>query len=202
MSELKTVKNDALAESYVHVCHDSGLHIYVIPKKFSTVYAIFGTRYGSIDSRFRLEGATEDTVVPDGIAHFLEHKMFENEDGEDTFLRFARLGANANAYTSFDKTCYLYSCTDSPYDSLEVLLDYDTHPYFTEQTVQKEIGIIAEEIRMYQDNPWERCFQNLLCGLYRCSRFFSFGFRLCDEFLCFFLAFTLLLIKKGKSKDV
>lgn len=166
MSEFKTVQNDALAESYVHIRHDSGLDIYVIPKSFSTVYAIFGTRYGSIDSRFRFADASEDTVVPDGIAHFLEHKMFENENGEDTFLRFARFGANANAYTSFDKTCYLFSCTDSPYDSLEVLLDYVTHPYFTEQTVQKEQGIIGQEIRMGEDNPHNRLLYGMLECLY------------------------------------
>ncbi len=166
MSEMKTIQNALLGESYTHICHDSGLNIYVLPKPFSTTYAMFGTRYGSIDSRFRLEGASEDTVVPDGIAHFLEHKMFENENGEDTFLRFARFGANANAYTSFDKTCYLFSCTDSFYESLEVLLDYVTHPYFTPQTVEKEQGIIGQEIRMGEDNPHNRLLYGMLGCLY------------------------------------
>ncbi len=157
-------KNETLQESYTLIHHKSGLDIYVFPKDFSTTYALLGTRYGSIDSRFHRSCDAEETVVPDGIAHFLEHKMFENENGEDTFLRFARLGASANAYTSFDKTCYLFSCTDHVYESLEVLLDYVTHPYFTPQTVKKEQGIIGQEIKMCEDEPSNR----LLFGVLRC----------------------------------
>ncbi len=158
--------NETLQESYTLIHHKSGLDIYVFEKDFSTTYALFGTRYGSIDSRFRKLSESAETIVPDGIAHFLEHKMFENENGEDTFLRFARFGANANAYTSFDKTCYLFSCTDHVYDSLEVLLDYVTHPYFTPQTVQKEQGIIGQEIKMCEDEPSNRLLFGVLGCLY------------------------------------
>ncbi len=167
MSQFQTIQNEILKESYTKINHNSGLSIYVIPKNFSTTYALFGTRYGSIDSRFRNADSDHDTVVPDGIAHFLEHKMFENENGEDTFFRFAKYGANANAYTSFDKTCYLFSCTDAFYESLEVLLDYVTHPYFTPQTVEKEQGIIGQEIRMGEDSPSNRLLYGMLVCLYK-----------------------------------
>ncbi len=166
MSQMIHKENKALQESYTLIHHKSGLDIYVFPKDFSTTYALFGTRYGSIDSRFRKLTEENETLVPDGIAHFLEHKMFENENGEDTFLRFARFGASANAYTSFDRTCYLFSCTDHVYESLEVLLDYVTHPYFTPQTVQKEQGIIGQEIKMCEDEPSNRLLFGTLGCLY------------------------------------
>ncbi len=146
--------------------HASGLPIYVVPKKMSTSYAVLGTRYGSIDNCFRLAGEDTFTRVPDGIAHFLEHKMFENENGEDTFARFARTGANANAYTSFDLTAYLFSCTENFVPSLEILLDFVTQPYFTPETVLKEQGIIGQELRMYEDDPGQTVFYNMLKAMY------------------------------------
>lgn len=162
-----TVKENAfLGEKYYYVKHKSGLDIYVFPKAMTTSYALFGTRYGSIDNKFRLRGEEEYTVVPDGIAHFLEHKMFENENGEDTFLRYARTGASANAYTSFNMTAYLFSCTDRFYESLEILLDFVTSPYFTPETVKKEQGIIGQEIRMGEDNPGRCLIFDLLKALY------------------------------------
>ncbi|MGL5973493.1 MAG: EF-P 5-aminopentanol modification-associated protein YfmH, partial [Oscillospiraceae bacterium] len=103
--------------------------------------------------------------APLGVAHFLEHKMFEDEDG-DAFERFAKTGANANAFTTFDKTCYLFSGTDKIYDSLEILLDFVTTPYFTKEGTDKEKGIIAQEINMYKDNADWCVFFNLLQGLY------------------------------------
>jgi predicted Zn-dependent peptidase len=96
----------------------------------------------------------------------LEHKLFENEDGSDSFARFSSLGADANAYTSYNKTAYLFSCTENFEESLEELLRFVTHPHFTQKSVQKEIGIISEEIRMTEDNPWDRGFQLLLEALY------------------------------------
>ena len=153
MSDVIVKHNDLIGEKYYYTKHKSGLDIYLVPKKLSTSYAVLGTHYGSVDNRFKKKSDPDFTVVPDGIAHFLEHKMFENEDGVDTFERFAALGAQANAYTSFDMTAYLFSCTDNFKESLEVLLDYVTHPYFTEKTVEKEQGIIAQEIRMGEDNP-------------------------------------------------
>ena len=159
------IENKRLNEKIYHTTHSTGLDIYIAPKAgYASQYAVFGTKYGSIDNRFEYGG--EITRVPEGIAHFLEHKLFEREDG-DAFSRYARTGANANAYTSFDKTCYLFSTTDRFYDSLDILLDFVQSPYFTEQTVQKEQGIIGQEIRMYDDNPGWRVLFNLLSSLYR-----------------------------------
>ncbi len=155
-----------LHESYEVYHHPSGLTIYVFPKKMSTTYAILGTHYGSLHNTFRLFSEKEMTTVPDGIAHFLEHKLFTNEDGSDSFERFSEYGADANAYTSFNKTAYLFSCTDRFEESLGELLDFVTHPYFTKESVESEIGIISEEIRMYDDNPSDRCFYGLLEAMY------------------------------------
>ena len=162
----ESFKNQRLNEEYRKYHHPSGLEIYIFPKKMTTSYAIFGTRYGSIHNRFKYEGDNEWTTVPDGIAHFLEHKLFVCEDGSDAFEHFSDYGADANAYTSFNKTCYLFSCTERFSDSLEELLDFVTHPYFTKESVESEIGIIAEEIKMYDDNPSDRCFYGMLEGMY------------------------------------
>ena len=160
-------ENKRLGESYRKYSHPSGLDIYIFPKKMTASYAIFGTKYGSIHNRFRFESDSEWTTVPDGIAHFLEHKLFVCEDGSDAFERFSDYGADANAYTSFNKTCYLFSCTDRFADSLGELLDFVTHPYFTKESVENEIGIISEEIKMYDDNPSDRCFYGMLEGMYK-----------------------------------
>lgn len=167
MGEMKWQKHERMGEHYFHLTHASGLRIYVMPKKLSTVYALFATKYGSIDNIFVPGESGEEVTVPDGIAHFLEHKMFENEDGEDTFAKYARFGGNANAYTSFDKTAYLFSATEQVYDNLRVLLTFVTHPYFTPQNVQKEQGIIGEELRMYLDEPGQKIFYNLLEAMYQ-----------------------------------
>lgn len=159
-------ENKLLGESYTKICHGSGLDIYVFPKKLTTTFAVFGTKYGSIDNKFRLKGEEKVTEVPNGIAHFLEHKLFDNENGPDTFSRYADTGANANAFTSFDKTAYLFSCTENFKESLEILLDFVTKPYFTDKTVQKEQGIIGQEIKMGEDNPARALFFNLMEALY------------------------------------
>jgi predicted Zn-dependent peptidase len=132
---------------------------------FSTTEALFGTKYGSINTRFKTNNDTDYTTVPEGIAHFLEHKLFENED-TDVFELFAKTGASANAFTSFDKTCYLFSCSDKYQESLEILLNFVQSPYFTKESVDKEQGIIGQEIRMCDDNPSWRVFFNMLQGLY------------------------------------
>lgn len=156
----------SLDEKYYVIDHKSGLKIYVMPKEnYSSTYAIFGTNYGSIDTKFKRSDKDEWTVVPEGIAHFLEHKLFESED-LDAFARYAKTGASANAYTSFDRTCYLFQCSDNFEASLEILLDFVTHPYFTKETVEKEQGIIGQEITMYYDvASWMSTF-NLLRLLY------------------------------------
>lgn len=155
-----------LGEEYYIYKHDSGLSVYVYPKKLTSSYALFATKYGSLDSKFRLAEDKNFTEVPDGIAHFLEHKLFETENGEDTFARYAKTGASANAYTSFLQTAYLFSCTENFYSSLEILLDFVTHPYFTPENVAKEQGIIAQEIKMYDDNPGTNMFYGLMGALY------------------------------------
>ncbi len=167
MSGIKEIKSDSLGERYYEIDHKSGLKIFVMPKEnYSSTYAVFGTKYGSIDTKFKLKGSDEWTVVPEGIAHFLEHKLFESED-LDAFTRYAKTGASANAYTSFDKTCYLFQCSDNFEASLEILLDFVTHPYFTKETVEKEQGIIGQEITMYYDVAgWMSSF-NLLRLLYK-----------------------------------
>ena len=160
MSE-KLIRNELLNEQYYEIDHESGLKIFVMEKPdYSGAFAMFGTRYGSVDTCFRLKGEDSFTSVPEGIAHFLEHKLFESEE-LDAFERFSKTGANANAFTSFDRTCYIFQCTDSFKENLEILLDFVKAPYFTE-----EQGIIGQEIRMYQDNPdWQVLF-NLLRGVY------------------------------------
>ena len=162
---IREIRNDRVGEHYYEIDHPSGLRILLYPKEHnSSTYAVFGTHYGSIDTTFRVEGE-EPCTVPEGIAHYLEHKLFESEDG-DAFERYAKTGASANAYTSFDRTCYLFSCTDHFYESLEILLDFVQKPYFTEETVRKEQGIIGQEIRMYDDDPQWRVMFNLLDSLY------------------------------------
>lgn len=159
-------KTTDFGEKYYYARHKSGLDVYVIPKDFKTSFAMFSTKYGAIDNCFKLAGEEDFHEVPDGIAHYLEHKMFENEDGVDTFSRFAKYGANANAFTSGTMTSYLFSCTEHLRENLEILLDYVSKPYFTPENVEKERGIIGQEIRMYEDNPGSAIYYNLLEALY------------------------------------
>ena len=158
--------NPLLCEKYKKFTHSSGLDIYVFPKKLTTFYAIFGVKYGSIHNSFSLSGGSDVISVPEGVAHFLEHKLFSAEDGSDAFERFSEYGADANAYTSFNKTAYLFSCTENFERSLAELIDFVTHPYFTSETVSTEVGIISEEIKMYDDSPQDRCFYGMLEGMY------------------------------------
>ncbi len=152
-------------ESYVKAELPNGLQIYIMEKpQYSSSYAIYGTHYGSIDTRFAKDGG-EMITVPEGIAHYLEHKLFEGEDG-DAFSKYAKTGASANAFTSFDRTCYLFSCSDNFYENLDILLSFVQSPYFTPENVEKEQGIIGQEIRMYDDNPGWRVMFNLLKGMY------------------------------------
>lgn len=164
--EKQIIKNDRTGEQYTYVKHPTGLDIFIWKiEDYSTTHALFGTKYGSINTKFKTKDEPDFITVPNGIAHYLEHKLFENEDC-DVFKLYAKTGASANAYTSFDKTAYLFSCTDNVYESLEILLSFVQNPYFTEETVRKEQGIIGQEIRMYDDNAGWRVFFNMLGGLY------------------------------------
>ena len=163
----KLIENMALKETLYHYRVDPGLDLFVLPRPgYQKKYAIFSTRFGSVDNRFRVEPDPQETTLPDGVAHFLEHKLFESEEG-NVFERFAALGASANAYTSFTQTTYLFSCTDLFEESFDQLLDFVQDPYFTEKTVAKEQGIIGQEIKMYEDHPHWRVFFNLLESLYQ-----------------------------------
>lgn len=145
----------------------SGLSVYIMPRKdYTGSYAVFATKYGSVDSEFIVPNEDKATKVPDGIAHYLEHKMFDQPDGSNVFDRFAKYGGEANAYTSFNMTAYLFSATEHFYENLETLMDYVQSPYFTKESVKKEQGIIAQEIGMYDDNASWRLFFNFLGLLY------------------------------------
>ncbi len=163
--KVKQITNEKLGETVFCARHSSGLEIRVMPKAgYSSAYAVFGVKYGSIDTAVKNENG-EFEMIPEGTAHFLEHKLFESED-LNAFERFAKTGASANAYTSFEKTAYLFKGSENIGESLEILLDFVRNPYFTQQTVEKEQGIIGQEIRMYQDLPdWQVMF-NLLRALY------------------------------------
>lgn len=166
--ELQYRKNDKTGEELYYTTHSSGLGIYIILKKdYSKTYAIFGTRYGSVDSKFVVPGENELTEVPDGIAHYLEHKMFDQPDGSNVFDKFSKYGGNANAFTSFNITAYLFSATSNIEENIETLMDYVQSPYFTEESVQKEQGIIGQEIRMYDDSGSWKLFFNFLNCLYK-----------------------------------
>ena len=164
--ERTVIKSARLGQEMVKIKHPSGLTMLLCPMPgYSTAYATFTANVGSVDTGFKTQGDVAVVDVPEGIAHFLEHKMFENEDG-DAFAKYAKTGASANAYTSFDKTAYLFACTDRFEESLEILLDFVRRPYFTKESVQKEQGIIGQEIRMYDDDGEWRVQFNLLQALY------------------------------------
>lgn len=165
-NKIKYVENEVLGEGYYDIEHKSGLKIFVYPKEeYTSTYAVFGTKYGSIDTRFKRSDKSDFIEIPAGTAHFLEHKLFESEE-LDAFQRYAKTGASANAYTSFDRTCYLFTCTGHFKENFEILLDFVRHPYFTEETVQKEQGIIGQEIDMYKDSPDWECLFNMLGAMY------------------------------------
>lgn len=145
---------------------DNGLHVALLPRaEMSKAYCLFTTNYGSIDQRFVPANEKEFVGVPHGVAHFLEHKLFEKEDG-DVFADFAKQGASANAYTSFTKTAYLFSATDHIEKNVKTLLDFVQEPYFTEETVEKEKGIIEQEILMYDDEPDWQSFMGIVKGMF------------------------------------
>lgn len=159
MLQMNKIHFENLQETLYNEKLNNGLDVYILPKKgFSKTFVTFTTKYGSIDRTFKPYGQDEFVTVPDGIAHFLEHKMFEKEDG-DVFQKFSALGGSANAFTSFTRTAYLFSATENVYENTEELINFVQAPYFTEETVEKEKGIIAQEITMYDDMPdWRLYF--------------------------------------------
>ena len=145
----------------------NGLTVMIIPKPgMKKKYMIWGTNYGSNDNKFIVPGEQQVTEVPNGVAHFLEHKLFEQEDGTNSLDTLTALGVNANAYTTNDHTAYLFECTDNFYEAMDELMDYVQHPYFTDENVEKEKGIIGQEISMYDDYPDWRVYLNTLEAMY------------------------------------
>ncbi|MGD6854552.1 EF-P 5-aminopentanol modification-associated protein YfmH [Bacillus infantis] len=164
---METIVFDQLKEKLYYEKMANGLDVYILPKQgFNKTYATFTTKYGSVDNHFVPLGQEELVKVPDGIAHFLEHKLFEKEDG-DVFQQFSKQGASANAFTSFTRTAYLFSSTSDVERNLETLIDFVQDPYFTEKTVEKEKGIIGQEITMYDDNPDWRLYFGLIQNMYQ-----------------------------------
>ena len=164
---MKIIENSKVKEKLYIDKLENGLTVMIIPKKgIQKKYVIWGTNYGSNDSKFVVPGETEETEVPKGVAHFLEHKMFEQESGVNSLDTLTALGVDANAYTTNDHTAYLFECTENFYPALDELMDYVQHPYFTDENVEKEKGIIGQEIMMYDDYPEWRVYLNALEAMY------------------------------------
>lgn len=162
---LERVENP-LRERVEHGVHPTGMHVTLAPKEgYSRAYGVLTVHFGSVDRRFVDPETGEEVEVPDGVAHFLEHKMFEDEQG-DVSDRFSALGAHSNAATGFTTTSYLFSTTRNVGECVDLLLDFVQEPYFTDELVEKERGIIGQEIRMYDDDPSWRVYFALLQCLY------------------------------------
>lgn len=145
---------------------ENGMTVIIIPKNTTNKkYIIWGVNFGSIDNHFKVNG--EEVYIPDGVAHFLEHKMFEQENGTNSLDKLMALGIDANAYTTNDHTAYLFECTEHFYEGLDELMDYVQNPYFTDDNVEKEKGIISQEIRMYDDDPGWQLYMSVLDCLYK-----------------------------------
>lgn len=145
----------------------NGLNVYIVPKPgYSKTYATFVTKFGACVNRFVPYGKKEHITVPLGVAHFLEHKLFEMENGEDATSLFANLGADANAYTDYEQTAYIATCTSRVEEVITLLLDYVQKPFFNDKNVEKEQGIIIQELMMYMDKPNSRSFLGLLQNMY------------------------------------
>jgi len=162
----KEIYNETIDERILTTVSNNGIKIFFMPKKgYTRKYAVFSTDYGSIDNVFVPLGEKEKIEVPEGIAHFLEHKLFEEEEA-NIFEEFSNIGAQVNAFTNFTQTSYLFYSTDNFYEGLELLIRFVQNPYLTEENVEKEKGIIAQEIRMYEDNPNWKVYFNLLRAMY------------------------------------
>ena len=164
---MKIIENSKVKEKLYVEKLENGLTVMIIPKKgIQKKYVIWGTNYGSNDSKFIVPGENQETEVPKGVAHFLEHNMFEQESGVNSLDTLTALGVEANAYTTNDHTAYLFECTENFYPALDELMNYVQHPYFTDENVEKEKGIIGQEIMMYDDYPEWRVYLNAMEAMY------------------------------------
>lgn len=165
---MQVIKNEKIKESVYIDIIENGMKVIIIPKRNTNKkYVIWGTKFGSIDNHFIEPKTKKEIKVPDGVAHYLEHKMFEQPDGTDSLFKMMALGLDANAYTTNDHTAYLFGCTDNFYEGLDELMDYVQHPYYTDKNVEKERGIIGQEIKMYEDEPFWKLYINAMECLYK-----------------------------------
>ena len=165
---MKIIENSRIKEKAYIEKLENGMDVIIIPKKNAIKkYVIWGTHFGSIDNHFIMPTTGEEVYIPDGVAHFLEHKMFEQPNGTNSLDTLMALGIDANAYTSNDHTAYLFECTDNFYEGLDELMDYVQHPYFTDENVEKEKGIIGQEIGMYDDDPSWQLYINAMDCMYK-----------------------------------
>ncbi len=165
---MKIIESTKIKEKAYFEKLENGLNIIIIPKaNTNKKYVMWGTNFGSIDNRFIMPQTNEEVFIPDGVAHFLEHKMFEQKNGRNSLDVLMALGLDANAYTTNDHTAYLFECSsDKFYEGLDELMDYVQNPYFTDENVEKEKGIIGQEIKMYDDDPGFQLYLNAMDCLY------------------------------------
>jgi len=165
---MKVIESSKIKEKAYVEKLENGLKIIIIPKKHTKKkYIIWGTHFGSIDNHFIMPNTGEEVYIPDGVAHFLEHKMFEQPNGTNSLDTLMALGLEANAYTTSNHTSYLFECTNHFYEGLDELMDYVQNPYFTDENVEKEKGIIGQEINMYDDDPGWQLYMNAMDCLYK-----------------------------------
>ncbi len=164
---MQIIENNKIKEKLYIEKLENGLTIIVMPKKTRKKYIVWSANFGSIDNKFYSQGESDLTIVPDGIAHYLEHKLFEQENGKNSLDVLTSIGVEANAYTTNDHTAYLYECTDNFDEALEEFMNYVQHPYFTDENVEKERGIIEQEIMMYDDYPEWAVYMNAMKAMYK-----------------------------------
>lgn len=164
---MQIIENSKIKEKLYIEKLENGLTMMILPKKTRKKYIVWSANYGSIDNKFFAPGEKDITIVPDGIAHYLEHKLFEQENGRNSLDVLTAIGVDANAYTTNDHTAYLFECTDNFDEALDEFMDYVQNPYFTDENVEKERGIIEQEIMMYDDYPEWAVYMNALKGMYK-----------------------------------
>lgn len=165
---MEVIENLKVKEKIYREKLENGLTVMIIPKhNTNKKYIIWGTHFGSIDNHFISPIENKETKIPDGVAHFLEHKLFEQENGTNSLDILSGLGVEANAYTTNDHTAYLYEATENFYEALDEFMNYVQNPYFTDENVEKEKGIIGQEIMMYDDEPSWRVYINAMNCMYQ-----------------------------------
>ena len=164
---LEKINYSAVGETVYQTVLANGLRVFLLPKNdFNETYGIISTNFGSVDTGIVSRETKQVTQYPAGIAHFLEHKLFEGRQGKDLLLEFTKLGAESNAFTSFTRTSYLFSATDNISENLQLLQELVHRADFTKESILREQDIIGQEIEMYQDNPDYRLFFGALANLY------------------------------------